>query len=61
MPESDLYVPNSFTPDADEHNQSWGPACKGSINLILNYLYSIAGEKPYGKAEMQMEDGMEIF
>jgi gliding motility-associated-like protein len=25
MPESDLYVPNSFTPDADEHNQSWGP------------------------------------
>ena len=25
MPENDLYVPNSFTPDADEHNQSWGP------------------------------------
>ena len=25
MPEYDLYVPNSFTPDADEHNQSWGP------------------------------------
>lgn len=25
MPENDVYVPNSFTPDADEHNQSWGP------------------------------------
>ena len=25
MPSYDLYVPNSFTPDADEHNQSWGP------------------------------------
>lgn len=21
----DLYVPNTFTPDADEHNQNWGP------------------------------------
>jgi len=21
----DLYVPNTFTPDADEHNQTWGP------------------------------------
>jgi gliding motility-associated-like protein len=21
----DLYVPNTFTPDSDEHNQTWGP------------------------------------
>ena len=35
MPENDLYVPNSFTPDADEHNQSWGPIVSNDSAVFL--------------------------
>jgi gliding motility-associated-like protein len=39
MPEIILYAPNTFTPDDDEHNQSWGIFIEGvdiyGFNLLI--------------------------
>ena len=40
-----FYIPNSFTPDQDEHNQTWDLSLHKVLTpIILNLKYTIAGE-----------------
>ena len=45
LPEASFYVPNSFTPDADEHNQNWFIILEGADPLSYSLrIYNRWGE-----------------
>ena len=49
-PNEIFYIPNAFTPDGDQFNQTWLPIFSESVILIImSYYFSIDGVKRYGK------------